>query len=242
MSVSEFKTEALELLRKILIEVQPSNVHSLLLLYTSGAIPVTPASLNLLAEYLSRCSLPLYLGSSPSENMGPSTSLEIDVEIASTSCPRSALIRWLMNSSTATGKTSNPTTTSTEQEFQDLGLGHEPLISTILCSLLVRQTHNLIVAEKFCSRPNRSMRLRIPSELTQFETVYEDFEKMLLKCCFVSLPPPSSAASIEEHNEISLGLEPSEVLKLSLIPIIPKRFVVIIDYCIVTTIIAKFLI
>jgi hypothetical protein len=61
-SMNDCKTEAMELLRNLLIDVQPSNVHSLLLLFVQGSVPLSAPSLRLLAEYLSRCSLPLFTG------------------------------------------------------------------------------------------------------------------------------------------------------------------------------------
>lgn len=64
------------------------------------------------------------------------------------------------------------------------------------------------------------MKVNIPSELGQFESVYEDFEKLLLKCCFVR--EPGIEAAIEQKR--NSPTEP-EVLKLSLIPTIPLRLV-----------------
>jgi hypothetical protein len=129
--------------------------------------------------------------------------LKVGEEFASTSCPRSSLIRWILSSPTS-----------------ELEPCHESLVATILVSLLVRQTHNLIQVEKMCFT-GRKDGIEIPSELSQFSIQHEEFENLMVRCCFGKV----AEAGIEEKADRFTSTTSREVLQLSLLPKVPERLV-----------------
>ncbi|ODN04229.1 Serine-protein kinase ATM [Orchesella cincta] len=114
LSVCEDKSAAMQLLRNILKEIRPANIMSLLNLYMNNSMPPMECSLLLLADCLALCSLPVQLNT---YNFA-SQAVILDEEIAATSCPRQAIIAWLMNASNQCAN------------------GMESLIATLMCSLV----------------------------------------------------------------------------------------------------------
>ncbi|CAL8069908.1 unnamed protein product [Orchesella dallaii] len=149
LTVCEDKPAAMQLLRHILKEVRPKNIMPLLVLYMNKSMPPMECSLQLLAECLALCSLPVQMNT---YNVA-SQAVILDEEIAVTSCPRQALISWLIN--------------ATNQDADGL----ESLIATLMCSLVVKQSHTLI-REEVELNPNDKEK-------------YLEFEKMIVKYCFV---------------------------------------------------------
>jgi len=86
LEVNEAKSDALEFIRSLLIEVD-SNANSLLFLFLENGLEPCRESLNLLSELLSRCSLPDYVKVSP----------RMRIQETDKFCPRVALIKWIVS-------------------------------------------------------------------------------------------------------------------------------------------------
>jgi len=102
------------------------------------------------------------------------------VEFAASSCPRAKLLRWVVTS-----------------RWESDVINLEPLAATILIALTVRQTHNLI------SIVRSSLKCEATSVLSDFHAKHEDFETLLVQCCFV--PPASCEVPIPYVHHLSLN-------------------------------------
>ena len=170
LTVSQGRREVLEFLRTLLIEIQPLNLNSLLLLYVNNSIAPSQAALCLLSEYLVRCSLPQYVTTSPTARLYALT------EDPSKSCPRQALIKWLVNS-------------VMEQCVPSI----EIHLATLLSSLIVNRSH-LFVQTEFLLENSFAI-------TQQFQLRHDEFEKAILKSCFIT-PPTEKKVCIRNTNKV----------------------------------------
>jgi len=180
ISVGKPTAYVLKFLSALFYEVQPQNVNSLLLLFINQSLVVNSDTVQLLADYLTICSFPVLIPSGTHQRAENS----YEDNSTTTSCPRSAILRWLFKSSMETN--------------EDWILGNESLLATILCSLFVKQSYTLAQCEQL--RSNKSLKRTLGTKLNV------DFEEMLLRFCFIKPSEDTLSKATETYVKLNANV------------------------------------